>query len=86
MKFLIYLTLILVVICVLSILIISAKLKKPFRLMLLNSFLGIAIFLILYFTKKYTEVTVAINYYTVLGSAIFGIPGVIGVLILNLLI
>ncbi|MBE6787077.1 MAG: hypothetical protein E7537_01880 [Ruminococcaceae bacterium] len=85
MKFIVYLTVILTAICILSILIISSKAKRPFRFMLLNSFIGVTLFLTLYFTKKYTGIEVGVNTYTVLCSAVFGIPGVIGILILNLL-
>ena len=68
------------------ILIFSARTKMAFRLLLLNSFLGIFVFGILYFTKKYTGIQVALNEYTVIGSITFGIPSVIGFLFLNLLL
>ena len=64
----------------------SARTKKAFRVLLLNSFFGIFVFAILYFTKKYTGITLALNEYTAIGSATFGIPSVIGFLFLNLLL
>lgn len=85
MKYLIYLSLSLLIITVLAVLIIGSKSKKPFRYALTNSLFGVVLFLGIYFSKKYVPIDVGINYYTVLGSVVFGVPGVICILILNLL-
>ncbi len=71
--------------CIFIILILSVKTKKAFRFMFLNSFLGVFVFLSIYFTKKFTGIEISLNYYTLFGSAIYGIPGVVGLLILNLI-
>ncbi len=86
MEILKYLVLVVLGIGYFIILIFSTRTKKAFGLLLLNSFLGILVFGILYFTKKYTGITLALNKYTVFGSITFGIPSVIGYLFLNLLL
>lgn len=86
MEILKYLVLVVLGIGYFIILIFSARTKKAFRLLLLNSFLGIFVFSVLYFTKKYTGITLALNEYTAIGSITFGIPSVIGFLFLNLLL
>lgn len=78
-------TIILLAVSVLIILVFAARTKRALRCLLINSFLGISVFLILYFTKKFTGIVLALNVYTALGSAIFGIPAVIGFLLLNLI-
>lgn len=84
MEILKYLVLSLLCLGYFIILIFSARTKKAFRLLLLNSLLGIFVFGVLYFTKKYTGIEISLNEYTAIGSMTFGIPAVIGFLFLNL--
>ncbi len=86
MDFLKYLVLSLLSITALVILFLSAKAKKVLKFLILNSFIGISVFAILYFTKKYTGLNLGLNEYTLVGSSVFGIPAVIGLLVLNLII
>ena len=62
------------------------KSQKPIKLILFNSFLGITSLLILYLTRKYTGLNIAINQYNVLLSSILGLPAVLILLILNFII
>lgn len=62
------------------------KSQKPIKLILFNWFLGITSLLILYLTRKYTGLNIAINQYSVLLSSILGLPAVLILLILNFII
>ena len=48
--------------------------------------LGIAIMLILYFTKNFTGLNLAINKITIAISGVFGIVGIIALLFFNLIV
>lgn len=76
---------ILSLICIFIILVLSSKTKKAFSSIILNSIFGITAFMILYITRKFTGIVIMLNPYTFFGSVIFGVPAVIGVLILNLI-
>ncbi len=80
-----YCVLSLIVICFIVILIFASRTKKALSVLLFNSILGLAVFFGLYFTKKYTGITLAVNQFTIIGSALFGMPAVCGFLLLNLL-
>ncbi len=67
------------------ILILSFKTKKALKFLLLNAILGLAILFGLLLTKKFFGVSLPINEYTVIGSGIFGIPAVVGFILLNLI-
>ena len=84
MNFLKYAALIVLIVGFLYIIIISVKSKKPFKFLLVNAFFGVAILLIVSLTKRFTNVVLPINEYTVIGSSVFGIPCVIGFLVLNI--
>lgn len=86
MEFLKIFIIVVISIYLLSMLILSARCKKAFKLLFLNAIIGIFVLLILYFTKKYTGISLAINKFTVSVSSIFGIVGVIGLLFFNLII
>lgn len=65
---------------------IFASLSRNFiKTILLNSFLGLFAIIIINLTTKFTGVNIPLNYYTVTGGLTLGIPGVIGVLILNII-
>lgn len=78
--------LILLTISAFVILVLSIKSKKIFRFLFLNAMLGLSTLLILIFTKKSIGVTLPINEYTVIGSSIFGVPAIVGFLLLNLVV
>lgn len=84
MNFLKYLALTILIIGFLYIIIISIKSRKPIKFLLSNALLGITILFTICLTRKFTSVNLPINEYTVIGSSIFGVPFVIGFLILNL--
>lgn len=86
MEVLKYLILGLLGITAFAIFIIAIKSKKPLKFLFFNSLVGIGILFVLYFTKKYTGTYLPINQYTLIGSAVFGIPAIIGFLILNILL
>lgn len=85
MKILKYALISVICITVFVILIISSRSKKAFKYIFLNAFLGVSVFFLLYFTKKFTGIVLALNFYTLVGSALFGIPAVILFLVLNLI-
>lgn len=69
----------------LALLICAAKTGKPFKSLLLNAFIGIAVMAAIDLTEKFTGVHIPVNQYTVTGSAVFGIPAVCGFLILPII-
>lgn len=69
----------------LALLIFAVKGGKPFKRLLLNAFLGIAVMAVIDLTAKFTGVHIPVNQYTVAGSAVFGIPAVCGFLILPII-
>lgn len=68
-----------------TLLIFAAKTKRFFKTLLLNAFLGLAVMAIIDLTAKFTGVHIPVNQYTVVGSAVFGIPAVCGFLILPII-
>lgn len=69
----------------LALLIFAAKSGKPFKTLLLNAFMGIAVMAVIDLTAKFTGVYIPVNQYTAAGSAVFGIPAVCGFLILPII-
>ena len=69
----------------LVLLIFAAKTGKPFKSLLLNAFTGIAVMAVTDLTAKFTGLHIPVNWWTVTGSAVFGIPAVCGYLILPLI-
>ncbi|MEE1161043.1 MAG: pro-sigmaK processing inhibitor BofA family protein [Acutalibacteraceae bacterium] len=69
----------------LAILIFAAKTKKLFKTLLFNAFLGLAVMIIIDLTAKFTGAHIPVNWWTVTGSAVFGIPAVCGYLILPII-
>ena len=68
-----------------ALLIFAAKTKRFFKTLLLNAFLGLAVMAIIDLTAKFTGVHIPVNQYTVVGSAVFGIPAVCLFLILPII-
>ena len=69
----------------LSLLIFAVRTKKFFKTLLLNAFLGLAVMAVIDLTAKFTGAHIPVNWWTVGGSAVFGIPAVSGYLILPLI-
>ncbi len=86
MGFLKYFIILALVIYSLSMLIISVRSGKAFKYIFLNAMLGVLILLILYFTKNFTGLNLAINKITIAISGVFGIVGVIALLFFNLIV
>lgn len=61
------------------------KSKNFVKLMFLNMLLGVITLIILKLTSKFTGVEIWINQYTMSSALIFGIPAVIGFIILKLI-
>lgn len=85
MKLIIYGTAALLGITAFVILILAFSGKKPFRTLFLNAVIGICAVAAIKLTAKYTGVQIPINKFTVVGSAVFGLPSVIGFLVLKLI-
>ena len=68
------------------ILILSIKSRKPLKFLFLNTFSGIFIICLIRLTQKFTGVFLPINQYTIICSSTLGIPGIIGILILNFIV
>lgn len=60
------------------------KSGKPFKTLLLSSLSGLAVMVIINLLSRFTGVDLAVNAWTVSGSMTFGIPGVLGLLILRM--
>ena len=73
-------------ICALVLLILHIKSHKLLKSIFLNAILGIAAIIVINLTQKFTGVFVPVNWWTVGGSCIFGLPCVCGILILQILI
>lgn len=86
MLFLKYLVSIICGVCFLVIFVMAARQKKICKYLFFNAFLSVLIFLIIYFLKGFVDIKLPLNTYTLMGVSIFGIPAIIGFLILNLII
>ena len=69
----------------LALLIFAAKTGKLFKTLILNAFMGIAVMAVIDLIAKFTGVHIPVNWWTVTGSAVFGIPAVCGFLILPII-
>ena len=78
-----YVALAIISIFILVILGFAVRTKKPFKILLFNSFLGIVSLAIINLTAKFSGVYIPVNEYTVTGCGIFGIPGMLFFLILR---
>ncbi len=67
-------------------LVLAFRSQKPLKFLLFNAFIGVTTLFILYFTKGYTGLFIAINPITVIAPTILGVPSVILIIILNLII
>ncbi len=77
--------LVLCLIASLVLLIFAIKSKRTFKTLAFNAFLGISILLIFNLTSKLTHIEIFVNKLTVITASVFGIPGVLALLLLNMI-
>lgn len=70
----------------LALLVFHIRSRRPLRSILLNAALGIAALIIINLTSRFTGVHIPINWFSVGGSGIFGLPAVFTLLILQMII
>lgn len=63
----------------------AIKTKNPFRVILWSGGLGVASLIILSITQYFFEIGIRFNLFTLVSSFLFGIPGVITMLITNVI-
>ncbi len=70
-----------------AIIIICLALKsgRPFKYIIINAVIGILSVVLVDVTSRFTGVHIPINEWTLSGSAVYGIPAVCGLLILQIL-
>ncbi len=71
---------------VLCIVFFAIKSHKFFKTLIFNAFMGICVLAIINLTSKLTGLYIPLNWYSVGGSAIFGIPAVCLFLILQIIV
>ncbi len=86
MKVFIAVSLVVALVFALWLVVICARSKKPIRCFLLLSILGLACIVTINLLSGFTGVKIPLNIYTVATGAILGVPGVIGLLIINVLL
>ncbi len=74
------------ILCSMVLLIFHIKSRRPIRSIFLNALLGIAAIALINITQKFTGVHIPLNWWTVGGSAVFGIPAVCGIVILQMIL
>lgn len=73
-------------ICGFALIIFHIKSKKMIKSIFLNALLGVTAIAVINLTQKFTGVHIPLNWYTVGGSGIFGLPCVCGIVLLNMII
>lgn len=68
--------------CAFALLILHIKSHKLLKSIILNASLGLAAIAIINLTQKFTGVFVPINWWTIGGSGVFGLPCVCGIILL----
>ncbi len=86
MKVLGILTIIWLSFCALALLVLHIKSHKLLKSIILNALLSFAAIALINLTQKFTGVFVPLNWYTVGGSGIFGIPCVCGIILAQIII
>ncbi len=77
------------VICIIFYLFIMIFAKKGrgfFKTLLFNAFVGIVVLFIIHLTSNMTNVYLPINYVTMIISGTLGLPGVCGLMLLNIIV
>ena len=84
MQFLKISFIILLVVYLLLILVFSAKTGKMLKTLLLSVASGLAVMAVINILSRFTGVDISVNAWTIGSSAVFGIPGVLGLLVLRM--
>ena len=71
--------------CALALLILHIKSYRMIRSILFNAILSFAVIAIINLTQKFTSVHIPLNWWTVGGSGVFGLPCVCGIILLQIL-
>ena len=79
-----YLLIALIVIYDIIFLVFLSKSKKPIKTLLVSLTVGIVTLTVVNLTAAFTGVSLSINAWTVGGSAIFGLPGVLSMLLIRM--
>ena len=82
MKLFLILTIVFLSLLELVLLFLYAKSGRFFKMLILNALLGFLTFVVINLLSRFTGFSIALNLYTVLGSALFSVPAVIFFLIL----
>lgn len=72
--------------CAFVLLILHIKSHKMIKSIFLNAILGFSAIAVINLTQKFTGVYIPLNWYTVGGSGVFGLPCVCGIILLQTLI
>lgn len=72
--------------CAFVLLVLHIKSHKMIKSIFLNALLGFAAIFAINLTQKFTGVFIPVNWWTVGGSGIFGLPCVCGIVLLQMLI
>lgn len=72
--------------CASFLLILHIKSHKMIKSIFLNAILGFAAIAVINLTQKFTGVHIPLNWYTVGGSGIFGLPCVCGIILAQIFI
>ena len=72
--------------CALVLLVLHIKSHKLIKSIFLNAILGFTAVAVINLTQKFTGVHIPLNWYTVGGSGVFGLPCVCGIVLLQIII
>ncbi len=86
MKVLGILTIIWLSLCAMAILILHIKSHKLLKSIILNALLSFAAIALINLTQKFTGVFLPLNWWTIAGSGVFGLPYICGIIILQIII
>lgn len=85
MKLFKYIFLGLIIIFYILTLVVAFRSKKGIKFVFANAALSVLVFFLLYFFKDEINLFFPLNYYTFFSSLLFGLPGILLILVLNLL-
>ena len=72
--------------CALVLLVLHIKSHKMIKSIFLNALLGFAAIMVINLTQKFTGVSIPLNPWTVVDSGVLGLPGVCGLVLLQIFI
>lgn len=73
-------------VCAFALLIFHIKSHKMIKSLFFNAFLVLSAVIIINFTQKFTGVHIPLNYWSVSGSGIFGLPCVCGIILAQIIL